>query len=127
MRLSGKDVIAVLATAFVILMIGAGLGGLIVDNPTSWRAATLLLIALGLGVYAVLGPRFLPTKEPWFTISATLHMLAGVLAVIALISGQKIVFVILAFVLAALWIIATTHHIYLKNYPSRRVHKRRHV
>jgi hypothetical protein len=119
--------IAMLATAFVILMIGASLSGLIVDNPTSWRVATLLLVALGLGIYAILGPRFLPTNEPWLTISATLHVLAGVLSVIALIVGQKITFVILAFVLAGLWIIATSRHIYLTNYPSRHIHKRRHV
>lgn len=120
MSLTWRDGTALLATVAVVCLAAAGLGGIFVDSATSWRAATLLLVVLGLGIYMVLGPRFLPVKEPWLTITTTLHILAGILAVLSLIIGQKIAFMALAFVLVGLWIAATSYHIHLNVMASRR-------
>ena len=115
MTITWRDGTAITATIAMAGMMIAGLGGVIMDNPTGWRAATLLLIILGIGMYITLGPRFLPIKEPWLTISTTLHLLAGILSVLALIVGHKIGFMALGFVLLGLWVSATVYHLHLNN------------
>lgn len=113
MSITWRDGTTIAAIITVFGLIAADFGGAIMDNPTSWRAATLLLIILGIGIYIILGPRFLPIKEPWLTISTSLHLLAGILSVIALIVGHRIGFMAFAVVLLGLWISATTHHLRL--------------
>lgn len=115
MTMTWRDGTTMISIIVVVVMIIAGLGGVIMDDPTSWRAATLLLIILGIGIYAIFGPRFLPIKEPWLTISTTLHLLAGVLSVLALIVGHKVGFMVFGFVLLGLWISATVYHLHLNN------------
>lgn len=115
MTITWRDRTAITAIITAIGMIIASFSGVITDNPTSWRAATLLLIILGTGIYVILGPRFLPIKEPWLTISTILHLLAGILSVLALVVGHKIGFVALACTLLGLWISATVYHLHLNR------------
>lgn len=123
MVLTWRDGTAITAIIGVVGMMVTGLGGVIMDDPTAWRAATLLLIILGIGIYIILGPRFLPIKEPWLTISTILHLLAGILSVLALIVGHKIGFLSLAVVLIGLWISATAYHLHLNKKRSDRRHE----
>lgn len=119
MTITWRDGTTLTAITLVIGMMIAGSNGAIVDNPTSWRAATVLLIILGIGIYMILGPRFLPIKEPWLTTSTTLHLLAGVVSVLALLVGHKIGFLALAVILIGLWISAVAYHLHLGQKSSK--------
>lgn len=120
MIITWRDSTTIGATVAVLGMIIGCLNGVIIDTPASWRAATILLIILAIGIYAILGPRFLPIKEPWLTTSIILHLLALILSVLAFIVGHRIGFLALAIVLVGLWVSATWYHMYLNGQTGRR-------
>lgn len=114
MSLTWRDTTAFLAIGFGLVAIVAILGGLPIAIA-DWRAAAILVIILGLAMFLVLGPRFLPVKGLWGRVSSILHSLAIVLSILAFIINDKVTFLALAFSLVSLWIIATTYHIRINS------------
>ncbi len=111
-RLSWRDGIATLITAFVVLLTAA------VTNEWGWpvvgssyRVGGLILFAAGLATCIVAGESMAGKRsDPFLTAAKWLSVLAPALLLATLIFATAPFLVGLAAVIVALWLLATLHH-----------------
>ena len=78
---------------------------------TNWRMGSLALIVVGLAACIVIGSGAVPAKNTWTTTATVLGGLSFALAIVGLITNSKVVFLVLAADIAALWLLTTVHHV----------------
>jgi hypothetical protein len=120
MRLTWRDAVATalgLLGAVVVLAVLQGWGWPLLG---SYRAGVMALAAIGvpmclIGAYpfwdsvAFRQPRLI-LRDPFLTVAAMLGFAAATTLVIGLVTGTELLFVSLAVVMGALWLVATLRH-----------------
>jgi hypothetical protein len=120
MRLTWRDGVAALfavAVALITLAVTQSWGWPLLG---SYRAGIVSLLVVGVPMCLIGGyafwdspafnhPSLIP-KDPFLTVAAALGVAAAALVVVGLIAATQTLFVSLAGVIGALWIIATMHH-----------------
>lgn len=104
-------------TVIVIVAIGliATLLGVNALQMGDWRIASGFIALLGLLVYLVMTPRFLPEQPGWYATGVFLGVLAIILTIPAIVINNKYLFMLLGSDLVILWIVATVGHIGLEQ------------
>lgn len=111
MTLSWKDAVGTLATAGVAAITYARVKGYDWPLVNSWRTSTLALLALGLIGCIVIGSGGAPVKGAWTTAASVLGGAAFMLGIIGVISGSRLIFLLVAADIVLLWAMTTMHHL----------------
>ncbi len=111
MSLSWKDAVATVLVGAAAIVTYARVKGFDWPLLNSWRLGTLVLLVLGLGTCIMVGSGVTPTKDGWTIAATILGVLAFGLALVGLVAGSKIAFLLLAADIVALWLLSTIHHI----------------
>ncbi|HKX73481.1 MAG TPA: hypothetical protein VJM32_05680 [Candidatus Saccharimonadales bacterium] len=110
-----KDAVATVLTAGVAIVTYAKLKGFDWPLLSSYRTASVIVLALGLGACIAASWNGTPLKDNWTVLASILGVLAFGLGMINLITNNQIIFVALAVDIVALWAITTLHHLIAKG------------
>ena len=94
------------ASAFILQFAGRSLPFLM-----SYRWATLLLGAIGLGMCVLSGTTDMKMSNPWTLTGAILGGASFVFIVVGLLTGSKTIFMMLAGTILVMWALTTIHHL----------------
>lgn len=112
MSLTWKDMVTtILAASIFGIYYSMGKG---IDLPiiSGYRSAVLVLGVLGMIMCAMSGSGSLTSGMNFYTVVGSVFgVLSLILIVYGLITGAKIAFTLLTFVILALWVFTTLHHI----------------
>lgn len=112
MLLSWKDgittLLAVLLAGFTYLMYS----GLTLPFNWSYRAGTVFLLILGIGMCALSSPTTGGgAKSPLVMLAGVMGIMSFGLIIFSLITGTKTAFIVTASVILLLWMVATIRHL----------------
>jgi len=122
MRLTWKDGVTTLLVVAIVLVTTAVVQGWDWPLLGSYRAGTVALVVLGMGMCATAGSTIqsFSMRNAYILTTSILGMLALVFAIWALISNTQEPFVALAIDTVLLWLVSTMHHA-IGSPPGRHV------
>ena len=114
MSISWKDAVATLLTSGIVVIAYAKLKGFSWPLLGSYRVASLILLVLGIGGCIAVSSSGSPFKDAWTTTASILGMAAFGIGLLNLVMNNRLLFIVLAADMVALWVVTTLHHFLTK-------------
>lgn len=112
MALTWKDLVTTILAASIFGIYYAMTKGIDLPIISGYRSAILVLGVLGMIMCAMSGSGSLASGMNFYAVVGSIFgVLSLILIVYGLITGAKIAFTILTFVIIGLWVFTTIHHI----------------